>query len=98
VDGNIRVQTAQMLNSLKTTIESAGGALRDVVQINLSIVDRADSEAMSEVYASYFEASYPTRSTVAVKQLIGPPCSSRYRDLPRRTGLTLSIIVRSSVS
>jgi 2-iminobutanoate/2-iminopropanoate deaminase len=72
VNGDIRVQTAQMLDNLKSTIESAGGTLRDVVQVTLFIVDRADFDAMNEVYASYLEAPYPARATVVVKQLIGP--------------------------
>lgn len=72
VDCDIRVQTTQMLDNLRITIENAGGTLRDVVQVTLFIVDRADFDAMNEVYATYFEPPYPARATVVVKQLIGP--------------------------
>ncbi|CAH1696767.1 2-iminobutanoate/2-iminopropanoate deaminase [Hyphomicrobiales bacterium] len=72
VRGDIRVQTRQMLRNLETTVKSAGGTLRDVAQIALFIVNRDDFDAMNEIYAEFFEAPYPARSTVVVKELIAP--------------------------
>jgi 2-iminobutanoate/2-iminopropanoate deaminase len=66
VPGDIRVQTRQGPENLRTTVAAAGGSLRDVAQ------DRADFDAMNEVYASFFEAPYPARATVVVKELIAP--------------------------
>jgi len=72
VDGDIRVQTRQMLRNLETTARSAGASLKDVAQVTLFIVDPEDFTAMNEVYGEFFEAPYPNRATVVVKRLIGP--------------------------
>jgi 2-iminobutanoate/2-iminopropanoate deaminase len=72
VPGDIRVQTRQVLENLRTTIAAAGGSLRDVAQVLVYLIDRADFDAMNEVYAGFFEAPYPARATVVVKELVAP--------------------------
>ena len=72
VPGDIRVQTRQLLENLRTTVAAAGGTLRDVAQVVVYLIDKADFDAMNEVYASFFEAPYPARATVVVKELIAP--------------------------
>lgn len=72
VKGDIRVQTEQMLRNLETTVKAAGGTLRDVSQVTLFLVAREDFDAMNEVYAKFFEAPYPARATLVVKELIAP--------------------------
>jgi reactive intermediate/imine deaminase len=72
VPGDIRVQTRQLLENLRTTVSAAGGSLRDVAQVQVYLIDRTDFAAMNEVYAEFFEPPYPARATVVVKELIAP--------------------------
>jgi aminoacrylate peracid reductase len=62
--GNLQRQTEQVLDNLKEVVEAAGGTLDDVVKTTVFITDRANFAAMNEVYARYFPANRPARSTV----------------------------------
>jgi 2-iminobutanoate/2-iminopropanoate deaminase len=66
VSGDTAAQTQQVLENLKAVIEAAGGTLRDVVKATVFITDLSGFAAMNEVYAKYFGAEPPARSTVEV--------------------------------
>jgi enamine deaminase RidA (YjgF/YER057c/UK114 family) len=59
-----------LLESLRTRVTAAGGALRDVAQVVVSLIDKSDFDAMNEVHASLIGSPYPARATVVVKVLI----------------------------
>ena len=42
-----------------------------MIKVNVFLTDMNDFAAMNAVYATYFEAPYPARTTIAVKAL--PP-------------------------
>jgi len=70
VEGDIGVQTRRTIENLKMGIEAAGGTLADIVQVQVFLVDRADSKGMNAVYAEYFKPPFPVRATVVVKALL----------------------------
>jgi enamine deaminase RidA (YjgF/YER057c/UK114 family) len=71
VDGDIEVQTRQVLANLRQCVEAAGGTLRDIVQVQIFLIDSADKAGMNRVYAETFVAKpFPVRATVVVKELL----------------------------
>lgn len=70
VDGDITVQTHRALENMKMALAVAGGTLKNVVQVQIFLIERADAKAMNAVYAQYFSAPYPVRATVVVKEFL----------------------------
>ena len=68
-EGGVKEQTRQSLTNAKAILEEAGLGLNKVVKTTVFLADMADSAAMNEVYAQFFQAPYPARSAVAVKTL-----------------------------
>lgn len=74
VGGQIDVQTRQVLTNLEILLKDAGGKLSDVAQITFYLTDAKDVTGMNKVYSEFFtKEPYPTRATIVVRELIGPP-------------------------
>jgi len=69
VEGDIVVQTVQVLENLKAILAAAGLTLRDVVKTTVFLADLADFAEMNRVYGEYFGEKPPARSTVQVAGL-----------------------------
>lgn len=69
VEGGIEAQTAQCFNNLKAVLSAAGLSLDDVVKVNVFLTDMQNFKAMNEVYSAQFQAPFPARSTVGVREL-----------------------------
>lgn len=65
----IRQQTERTLENVKGVLEAAGTNLHHVVKTTVFLKDMNDFAAMNEVYARYFTAAPPARSTVQVSRL-----------------------------
>jgi 2-iminobutanoate/2-iminopropanoate deaminase len=68
-DGEIAVQTAQVLANLKAVIEAAGANLNKVVKTTVFLKNLDDFVAMNKVYGDTFGSHTPARSTVQVAKL-----------------------------
>ena len=68
-EGGIKEQTRQSLLNAQAILKEAGSDLNKVVKTTVLLADIADFAAMNEVYASFFEAPYPARSALAVRDL-----------------------------
>ena len=68
-EGGIKEQTRQSLLNAQAILKEAGSDLNKVVKTTVLLADIADFAAMNEVYASFFEAPYPSRSAFAVRDL-----------------------------
>jgi 2-iminobutanoate/2-iminopropanoate deaminase len=66
---DIREQTERVLENLKGILEAAGANLHHVVKTSVFLKDMNDFAAMNEVYAKYFTAAPPARTTVQVARL-----------------------------
>jgi 2-iminobutanoate/2-iminopropanoate deaminase len=69
VGGSIQEQTARVLENLKTVLQAAGLSLDDVVKTTVFLQNLSDFGQMNEVYAKYFSANPPARSTIEVSRL-----------------------------
>lgn len=69
IDGGIAQQTARVFENLALVLEAAGCGFRDVVKVNVYLIDMNDFAEMNAVYATYFDGAYPARTTVAVAGL-----------------------------
>jgi 2-iminobutanoate/2-iminopropanoate deaminase len=67
--GDIGRQTTRALENLKGILEAAGVNLHHVVKTTVFLKDMNDFAAMNAVYASFFSAAAPARSTVEVARL-----------------------------
>jgi len=68
-DGDIVVQTTQVLANLKAVIEAAGADLSKVVKTTVFLKNLDDFVAMNGVYGEVFAGHAPARSTVQVSKL-----------------------------
>ena len=69
VDGGIKEQTTRVMDNIKALLAAAGADFSHVVRTTVFMVDLSEFAAMNEIYASYFTAPYPARSTVQVVKL-----------------------------
>ena len=69
VSGGIAEQTQQVLKNLSAVLEAAGTSLQQVVKTTVYLADMQDFTAMNEVYATFFGAEPPARSTVQAARL-----------------------------
>ena len=69
VGGDIRQQTRRILENIKHILESQGLTLDQVVKTTLFLKDLGNFVPVNEVYATYFPADPPARSTVEVARL-----------------------------
>jgi 2-iminobutanoate/2-iminopropanoate deaminase len=67
--GDIRQQTERVLDNIKGVLEASGSNLHHVVKTTVFLKDMNDFTAMNEIYAKYFTAAPPARSTVEVARL-----------------------------
>ncbi|PKO54003.1 MAG: deaminase [Betaproteobacteria bacterium HGW-Betaproteobacteria-20] len=68
-DGDITVQTTQVMANLKAVIEAAGASLNKVVKTTVFLKNLDDFVAMNNIYAEAFGSHTPARSTVQVAKL-----------------------------
>lgn len=69
VEGGTREQTRRALENLAAVLSAAGCTMEDVVKTTVFLADLSDFTTMNDVYAGYFDASPPARSTVEVAAL-----------------------------
>jgi 2-iminobutanoate/2-iminopropanoate deaminase len=69
VAGDIRAQTERVLENVKIILQDQRLDFGHVVKTTVFLADLADFAAMNEVYARYFTADFPARSTVQVAAL-----------------------------
>jgi 2-iminobutanoate/2-iminopropanoate deaminase len=69
VTGDIRAQTRQCLDNLKTVLGAARLGFEHVVKTTVFLTNMAEFAAMNEVYQTYMTPPYPARSTVQVAAL-----------------------------
>jgi len=69
VQGDIVVQTCQVIANLKAILASAGLGLKDVIKTTVYMTDLAEFQEMNRAYAEFFPGHPPTRTTVQVAGL-----------------------------
>lgn len=70
VPGGLEPEMKQIMTNVQTVLAAADMSLGDVVAVTAYLADMADFAKYNDLYRSYFPSGvYPTRSTVAVKEL-----------------------------
>lgn len=67
--GDIAQQTERVLENVKGIVEAAGSKMNHVIKVTVFLKNMSEFTAMNEVYARYFPAAPPARSTVEVARL-----------------------------
>ena len=68
-DGDVVVQTRQVLANLQAIIEAAGGRMQQVIKTTVFLKNLDDFAAMNQIYGEVFGTHTPARSTVQVAKL-----------------------------
>lgn len=80
-DGVIRAagliaQYEQVVKNLKAVVEAAGGAMQDIVKLNIYVLNRDDYRArlkeLGAIHQHYFGRYYPATALFEVKGLFNP--------------------------
>ncbi|HSH78937.1 MAG TPA: RidA family protein [Herpetosiphonaceae bacterium] len=69
VEGGIEIQTRRVLENLAAVLQAAGSSLEQVVKTTIFLQDMNDFATVNTIYAEYFGADPPARSTVQVARL-----------------------------
>ena len=69
VAGDIKAQAERVLENVKAILEDQKLTFANVVKSTVFLTNLADFAGMNEVYAKYFTADFPARSTVQVAAL-----------------------------
>jgi 2-iminobutanoate/2-iminopropanoate deaminase len=69
VPGGIEAETRRTLENIKAILEEGGSSLDLVIQTFVFMTDLSEFSRMNAVYAEYFTANPPGRTTVEVKSL-----------------------------
>ncbi len=69
VPGDVRAQTERVLENVKAILDDQKLTFAHVMKTTVFMTNLGDFAAMNEVYARYFTADFPARSTVQVAAL-----------------------------
>ena len=69
INGDVAAQTERVLHNLSNILRAAGSGLDKVVKTTVFLKSMGDFATMNEVYAKFFTAAPPARSTVEVARL-----------------------------
>jgi 2-iminobutanoate/2-iminopropanoate deaminase len=69
VEGDIAVQTEQVMRNLAAILAAAGSSLDKLVKTTVYLVDLGDFAAMNEVYAQHVGDRPPARATIEISKL-----------------------------
>ena len=69
VEGNINEQIHQVFKNLAAVCTEAGGSLDNIVKLNIFLIDLSNFPMVNEVMAQYFDAPYPARAAIGIKEL-----------------------------
>lgn len=66
---DIRAQIEQVLVNLSAVCEAAGGRLRDLVKLNVYLIDLEHFSLINEAMTRYFAEPFPARAAIGVAAL-----------------------------
>ena len=70
--GDMKAQTRQVMENLKTVLEAAGSSLEDVVKIVVYVTDMGRMGEVQEIRREYFSNSRPASTGLEVTALAVP--------------------------
>ena len=70
-EGDIKVHTEHVLQSIKQQLEAAGSSMEKVLKCNVYLADLKDYAGMNEVFLGKFGSEPPVRTTIAAAGVPG---------------------------
>ena len=70
--GDMKAQTKQVFENLKTALAAAGGSFADVVKITFYVTDVTQIQKIREVRDQYVQGEPPASTLLEVKALVRP--------------------------
>ena len=69
VGDDFETQVEQVFKNLAAVCKASGGSLQSLVKLNIFLTDLSNFAAVNEAMGRYFEAPYPARAAIGVKEL-----------------------------
>ena len=69
VSEEVSEQIHQVFKNLSAVAAAGGGSLNHIVKLNIFLTDLSCFPIVNEIMAQYFEAPYPARAAIGVKEL-----------------------------
>ena len=69
VEGGIEAETERVFQNLAAVLKAAGKGFDDVVRAGVFLTNMTDFAAMNGIYAKYFRAPFPARTTIGAAAL-----------------------------
>jgi reactive intermediate/imine deaminase len=69
VSPEFKDQAEQMFKNMQQVVLEAGCEMKDIVKVNLYLLDMRNFSIINEVMAQYFNSPYPARAAVSVSGL-----------------------------
>ena len=69
VEGDFATQTRRVFDNLTAVAVASGGALQNIVKLNIYLTDLSHFGTVNEIMAEYFTQPYPARAAVGVASL-----------------------------
>lgn len=69
VSDDFTQQTHQVFKNLSALCHAAGGALTDIVKLNIYLTDLSHFAQVNEIMSEYFPTPYPARAAIGINQL-----------------------------
>ncbi len=66
---SLEAEAHQVMKNIGFMLEEAGYGFDDIIKVGIFLSDMAHFATVNEIYASYLQAPYPARETVAVAGL-----------------------------
>jgi 2-iminobutanoate/2-iminopropanoate deaminase len=69
IDGGITTESRQTMDNIKTTLETHGYTLQDLVKCTVMLADIKEWSAFNDIYKTYFTTHFPARSALGANGL-----------------------------
>jgi reactive intermediate/imine deaminase len=69
VSDDFEAQVVQVFENMSAVCQAAGGSMKDVVKLNIFMIDLSNFATVNDVMARYFEQPYPARAALEVSAL-----------------------------
>jgi reactive intermediate/imine deaminase len=69
VSGGMAAEAKQTMDNIRTSLETHGSSMADVVKCTVMLADMSEWAAFNEIYKTYFTPPYPARSALGANGL-----------------------------
>jgi len=71
-EGDITAQTEQVIHNLKLAVEAGGGTLKDIVRLDVYVIDISQFDKIHAVRRKHFQSDAPVSTMVEISRMTDP--------------------------